>query len=92
MNSWQERICGTCPTNAQSVLRLLSATSHGTNATGTWQSVAGVNCFLQRGANLAAPFTLLATNVVGQVGTTTYADTNATGVGLFLYRAGGKAP
>jgi hypothetical protein len=81
MNNWQEWICGTCPTNAQSVLRLLSPSITGTNGTVTWQSVAGVSYFLERSANLAAPFTLLATNIVGQAGTTSYADTNATGAG-----------
>ena len=44
-----------------------------TNATVTWQSVAGVNYFLERSTNLAAPFMLLATNIVGQAGTTSYA-------------------
>jgi hypothetical protein len=87
-NNWQEWRCGTCPTNALSVLRLLSATPHGTNATVTWQSVAGVNYSLERSANLASPFMLLATNIVGQAGTTGYADTNATGAGPFFYRVG----
>ena len=64
----------------------------GTNATVTWQSVAGVNYFLERSANLASPFTLLATNIIGQAGTTSYADTNATGAGPFFYRVGVKSP
>ena len=92
MNNWQEWVCGTCPTNAQSALRMVSALPTSTNATVTWQSVAGVNYFLERGANLAAPFTLLATNIAGQAGTTSYADTNATGAGPFFYRVGVQAP
>jgi hypothetical protein len=92
MNNWQEWICGTCPTNPLSALRLLSATPHGTNATVTWQSVAGVNYILERSANLAAPFMLLATNIVGQAGTSTYTDTNATAAGPFFYRVGVKSP
>ena len=88
MNNWQEWICGTCPTNSLSVLRLLSATPQRTNVTVTWQSVAGVNYSLERSANLASPFMLLATNIVGQAGTTGYADTNATGAGPFFYRVG----
>ena len=92
MNNWQEWVCGTCPTNAQSVLRLLSPSVISTNATVTWQSVSGVNYFLGRSANLASPFMLLATNVVGQAGTTSYADTNATGAGPFFYRVGVKSP
>ena len=92
MNNWQECVCGTDPTNPLSVLRLLSPCVTGTNATLSWQSGAGVNYFLQRSANLATPFTLLATNIIGQAGTTSYADTNATGAGLFFYRVGVKYP
>ncbi len=92
MNNWQEWVCGTDPTNPLSVLRLLSPSITGTNATVTWQSVAGVNYSLERSANLASPFMLLATNIVGQAGTTSYADTNATGAGPFFYRVGVKSP
>jgi hypothetical protein len=92
MNNWQEWVCGTDPTNALSVLRLLSPSITSTNATVTWQSAAGVNYFLEWSANLAAPFTLLATNIIGQTGTTSYADTNATGNGPFFYRVGIRSP
>ena len=51
MNNWQEWICGTDPTNALSVLRLVSAAPAGTNATVTWQSVAGVTYVLQCSTN-----------------------------------------
>jgi hypothetical protein len=54
LNNWQEWICGTCPTNALSALRLLSAAPTGTNVTLTWQSVSGVNYFLECSTNLAA--------------------------------------
>ena len=47
-----------------------------------------MNYFLERSANLAAPFTLLATNILGQAGTTSYADANATGAGTFFYPVG----
>jgi hypothetical protein len=92
MNNWQEWVCGTNPTNRLSVLRLLSPSITSTNVTVTWQSVAGVNYFLERSANPATPFTLLATNILGQAGTTSYADTNAAGKGPFFYRAGVKSP
>jgi hypothetical protein len=92
MNNWQEWCCGTCPTNQLSALRLLSAAPSGTNATVTWQSVSGVNYSLKRSTNLASPFTLVATNIIGQAGTTSYADTNATGAGPFFYRAGVNSP
>ena len=88
MNNWQEWVCGTDPTNALSVLRMVSALPSRTNTTVAWQSVAGVNYFLERNANLVSPFTVLATNITGQAGTTSYADTNATGGGPFFYRVG----
>jgi parallel beta-helix repeat protein len=88
MNNWQEWVCGTCPTNAQSVLRLVSATPAGTNITVTWQSVAGVNYFMERSTNFASPFTHLASFIMGQAGTTSYADTNAVGAGPLFYRVG----
>ena len=56
------------------------------------QSVAGVNYSRKRSANLASPFILLATNIVGQASTTSYADTNATGAGPFFYRVGVNSP
>jgi hypothetical protein len=92
MNNWQEWVCGTCPTNAQSVLSMLSASPTSTNTTVTWQSVAGVNYFLERSVNLASPFASVATNILGQAGTTTYADTNASGLGQRFYRVGVKGP
>ncbi|MBI3850216.1 MAG: hypothetical protein HY298_07990 [Verrucomicrobia bacterium] len=88
--SWQEWRCQTDPTNPLSVLRLLSASPAGTNVTVTWQSVAGVNYFLERSTNLSAtpPFTLLAPNLPGQPGTMTYTDTNATSLSPLFYRVG----
>jgi hypothetical protein len=90
LNNWQEWRCQTCPTNAGSALRLLSAQRTGTNATVTWQSVAGVNYFLERSTNLwgSPPFTLLAPSFAGQPGTTTYTDTNAATLAPLFYRVG----
>ena len=92
MNNWQEWVCGTNPTNVLSVLRMVSALPTSTNTTVTWQSVVGVNYSLERGENLASPFTLWATNILGQAGTTRYADTHITGAGPFFYRVGVKSP
>jgi hypothetical protein len=75
-------------TNALFALRLLAASPTGTNVTVTWQSVAGVNYFLERSTNLNLPFTLLAAGIPGQSGMTTYTDSNAVGVGPFFYRVG----
>jgi hypothetical protein len=90
LNNWQEWRCGTCPTNRLSALRLLAAASSGSNITVTWQSVAGVNYFLERSTNLASSplFTPLGANIPGQPGTTTYTDTNAAGASPHFYRAG----
>ena len=90
MNNWQEWRCGTSPTDANSALRLLSAQGTGTNVILAWQSVAGVNYFLERGMNLGAsvPFTPLATNLPGQPGTTAYTDISAAGASPLFYRVG----
>jgi hypothetical protein len=90
LNTWQEWRCLTNPTNALSALRLLSASPDGTNVTVTWQSVAGVDYFLERSTNLRAspPFTPLATGIPGQPGTTSYTDTNAVGLAPLFYRVG----
>jgi hypothetical protein len=90
LNNWQEWRCGTDPTSALSVLRLLPPVRTGTDVTLTWQSVAGVNYFLQRSTNLAASpvFVPLATNVFGQAGTTSFTDTNTAATGPFFYRVG----
>ncbi len=88
LNNQQEWVCATCPTNSQSALRLLSPATAGTNLVVTWSSVAGVNYYLERSTNLASPFSLLATNLVGQEGFTSYEDPNTTGGGPFFYRVG----
>ena len=92
MNNWQEWVCGTNPTNALSVLRLLSAAPVGGNVRVSWQSVAGVDYFLERSSDLRSPFTLVATNLFGGAGTSTYTDTNALAPGPFFYRVGVKRP
>ncbi len=87
-STWQEWRCLTDPTDALSALRLLKPSRAGTNVTVSWQSVAGVNYFLERSANLSAtlPFTPLATGIPGQPGTTSYTDTNAATAPRFFYR------
>ena len=90
LNNWQEWRCGTDPTNALSVLRLLTPESDGTNVTVRWTSVTGVTYYVLRSTDLgpSLPFRLLATNIIGQTGTTSYTDTNAAGRSPRFYRVG----
>ncbi len=94
MNNWQKWICGTDPTNAASVLKMLSPAGGASRTDVRWLSVTNRNYFLQRAPNLAlqASFLTVATNVAGQVGITTFTDTNAAGGGPFFYRVGVKHP
>jgi hypothetical protein len=92
MNNWQEWICGTNPTNALSCLRLVSAVHTNANVIVRWQSVAGMNYFLERSTNLMAQFTVLTPNVAGLSTTTSYSDTNVSGRGPFFYRVGVNHP
>jgi len=90
LNTWQEWRCQTDPTNALSVLRLLSASRADTNVTVTWQSVEGVGYFLERSTDLSAspPFTLLVPNLASQAGTTSFTDTKAAVAPRLFYRVG----
>ncbi|HRZ38300.1 MAG TPA: choice-of-anchor Q domain-containing protein [Candidatus Paceibacterota bacterium] len=93
-NNWQEWRCGTDPTNSLSVLRLLSVSTDRPNVTLRWPGVVGVSYSLERSTNLAAspPFTLLATNLLGQPGTMSFIDTDAAGLTPLFYRVGVNAP
>jgi hypothetical protein len=89
---YQDWVAGLNPTNALSVLALLPP-GPSNNPAGLvirWESVTNISYFLQRSTNLAAQpaFATLRSNIVGQAGTTSYIDTNATGLGPFFYRVG----
>jgi len=90
LNNWQEWIAGTIPTNALSVLRLLSPTADNSGITVSWQSVQGKTYYLQRGTDLATSPALLSiqSNLVGQTGTTSFKDTDATNASAYFYRVG----
>jgi hypothetical protein len=87
MNTWQEWIAGTDPTDATSLLQMYSATPT-KNASGvivSWQSVSGKNYILQRSTDLSI-FSNIQSNLVGQAGITSYKDVGAVGTGPFFYR------
>ena len=90
MNNWQEWRCLTDPTSALSVLKLLAPTGDVSGVTVSWQSVTNRSYWLERATNLAsAPaFSSVASNLAGQLGTTSYTDTTATNDGPFFYRVG----
>ena len=90
MNNWQEWVAGTNPTNGASVLALVSLTKKPSGIMVSWRSAAGVRYFVQRSSNFAAqsPFSVLATNIYGLSGTTTYTDRSATNGGPYFYRVG----
>ncbi len=91
MNNWQEWRTGTDPNDAASVLRLLIPSRSEGGISLTWQSVNGINYFVERGTNMGTSpllFERLATGVPGQSGTTSFVDTNAPASPLLFYRVG----
>jgi hypothetical protein len=60
----------------------------------SWQGVTGVSYFVERGTNLSAlpPFALVATNLPGQGGTTSFTDTRVSGLDRLFYRVGVTIP
>jgi hypothetical protein len=88
MNNWQEWIAGTVPIDPSSLLTFSSSAKGASGFTLNWQSVSGKTYFVQRSADLLAPFTAIQSNIVGQAGTTSYTDTSASGSGPFFYRVG----
>ena len=92
MNNWQEWVCYTCPTNPAMYLHLTSVVPVGANVAVHWQNAGGVTYFLERSTNLASPFKVIATNLLGWSSDYVYTDTNAAGHGPFYYRVGVRAP
>jgi hypothetical protein len=89
-NNWQEWIAGTDPSDPLSRLFMfVPSPTNGVSITISWASISGVPYYLQRSSALASqPFSTIQSNIIGQAGTTTYNDTNATGTGPYFYRVG----
>jgi hypothetical protein len=91
-NVYEDWIAGLNPTNALSILAMLSPvpTNNPAGLVVGWESVNNRIYFLQSSTNLEAQpaFSTIQSNIIGQSGTTSYADTNAVGNGPFFYRVG----
>jgi hypothetical protein len=93
-NNWSESRADTNPTNALSLLRVLSATPGQTGARVTWQGTPTRNYFVQRATNLQlsasaiSSFRTIGTNILGSSGTNVFTDTKVTAGGTYLYRVG----
>jgi hypothetical protein len=71
---------------------LVSAARANADVAISWQSVGGVTYFLERSMSLDSPFTVVATNLVGQLVTTTFTDTNVASLSPLFYRVGVQGP
>ncbi len=88
MNNSQESIAGTIPTDASSVLAMLSATGGMSAVLVKWTSVTNRKYTLQRALNLSGipAFATVQSNITGLAGITTWTDTNSPGSVPRFYR------
>jgi hypothetical protein len=87
MNNWQEWLAGTDPSDASSVLKMLSPTPGSTPSSVllSWQSVITRTYFLQRATDLTIPhpFVTIASDIIGQQGATAYEDSTEPGPAFY---------
>jgi len=87
-NAWQEWKAWTGPTNALSVLKLLTPQPQPNGTLVLWQSVLGQSYSVERATHASGPFSLLQGNIPGEAGTTSVTDTNPANGNLILFRVG----
>lgn len=90
MENWQKSVAGLNPTNAASVFVMdcPPATNSPAGLTVTWQSVNTRSYYLQRSLDINSGFSTIQSNLMGQIGATSFTDLEATNAGPFFYRVG----
>lgn len=90
LNTFQEWVAGTAPTDAASTLRLLAPSEGLLGVLLRWTGVSNRAYVVERSTNLNGhpPFQVLATGLPGRAGTTTFLDTNAPASSSVFYRVG----
>lgn len=88
MNNWQEWVAGTNPTNAASVLKMLSVTPSASGTELSWLSVTGKTYSVQRASDLGASpsFLTIQSNVAGATESTSLFDSSASNSVVHFYR------
>lgn len=88
MNNWQEAVAGTNPTNAASVIKMLSVSNSVSGNVVAWQSVTNRTYYLQRSTNLLInpAFVSIYTNPSSSLTNLSFTDTTAKKTGSYFYR------
>jgi hypothetical protein len=96
MNNWREWLAGTDPTNRLSVLKMQAPSLEASRVGLQWEGEPDRTYFVARSTNLTLlpRFEIIATNIPGQLGLTSFFDTNVSRVGphLYFYRVGVQWP
>ena len=90
MNNWQEAIANTVPTNAASLLKIISISNSAAGIALKWQAASGVTYYVESSTNLAVQpaFFLIRSNLLNYSPTYGITDTTATNNGPYFYRVG----
>jgi len=92
MNNWQEWRAATSPLDSASALKMLTPglSNNPLAVLVSWQSSSGINYYLQRCEDLSSQpvFVTIQSNIVGQIGITSFTDTNVIPGRPSWYRVG----